>query len=193
MRSLLHAARDTANNEAWLRLVGVCEPLLYGWLRCQDLQHADAEDLVQETLATLVLEAPTFQPTWHPGAFRYWLRKVLINRLRHFRRNLRVRLSCRPDSELLDRLADFIVDSRDDLTCRWDNDHDLHIARQVMERIKQEFHANTWQAFHSVALEGADPELVAAELDLSLSSVYVAKFRVLRRLRQEATKIRFDV
>src|SRR5690348_2074087 len=101
MRSLLHAARDTTNNEAWLRLVSACEPLLYGWLRCQDVQHADAEDLVQETLATLVLEAPTFQPIGHPCAFRCWLHRVLINRLRHFRRALRVRLICRPDSDLL--------------------------------------------------------------------------------------------
>lgn len=66
MWSLLHAARDTPTNEAWLRLVRVCEPLLYGWLRCQDVQHADAEDLVQETLATLVLEAPTSSPSGIP-------------------------------------------------------------------------------------------------------------------------------
>jgi RNA polymerase sigma-70 factor (ECF subfamily) len=189
MRSLLHAARDTTNDEAWLRLVSVCEPLLFGWLRCQDIQHADAEDLVQEILVTLVLEAPTFQLNGNPEVFRCWLRKVLDNRLLNFHRAERARSICRPSSELLDRLADAIVDSRDDLTCRWDNDHDRHIARQVMERIKPEFQANTWQAFHRVALEGADPELVAAELDFSLSSVYVAKFRVLRRLRQEAKKV----
>jgi RNA polymerase sigma-70 factor (ECF subfamily) len=184
MWSLLHSARDTTNNEAWLRLVSVCEPLLYGWLRCQNLQQADAEDLVQETLATLVLEAPTFLPIRHPGGFRCWLHKVLINRLRHFRRALRVRLICRPDSELLDRLATAIDDSRSDLTRRWDDDHDGHVAREVMQRIEPEFQPKTWHAFRRVALEGADPELVAAELELSVSSVYVAKFRVLKRLRQ---------
>jgi DNA-directed RNA polymerase specialized sigma24 family protein len=128
MQSLLQAARDTTNNEAWLRLVSVCEPLLYGWLRCQNVQHADAEDLVQETLATLVLEAPTFQPNENPGAFRYWLRKVLINRLRHFRRALWVRLICRTDSELLVRLATLLDDPRSDFTRRWDDDHDAHVA-----------------------------------------------------------------
>ena len=189
MWSLLHAARDTTNNEAWRRLVRVCEPLLYGWLRCQDIQHADADDLVQETLATLALEAPTFQLVGHPRVFRYWLRKVLINRLRHFRRALRVRLICHPDSELLDRLATLIDDSRSDLTRQWDDDHDGHVARQMMERIEPEFLPKTWQAFRRVALEGADPELVAAELELSLASVYTAKSRVLRRLRQEAKNV----
>lgn len=186
MLSLLHAARDCSNREAWQRLVDQCTPLLYSWLRCQNVQHADADDLIQETFTALVVEAPTFQSPDNPQAFRLWLRKILINRLRHFRRATRVRAQCRPDSELLNRLKDAVADVRGDLSQRWDDDHDRHIAQQVMERIKPEFQAKTWQAFQRVALEGADPELVAAELGLSLSSIYVAKFRVLKRLRQEA-------
>jgi RNA polymerase sigma-70 factor (ECF subfamily) len=189
MWSLLHSARDATDNEAWVRLVSACEPLLYGWLRYQNLQHADAEDLVQETLATLVLKAPTFQPIVHPRAFRCWLHKVLINRLRHFRRALRVRLICRADSELLDLLATAVDDSRSDLTRQWDDDHDGDVARAVMQRIEPEFQPKTWQAFRRVALEGADPKLVATELELSLASVYTAKSRVLRRLRQEARNV----
>jgi RNA polymerase sigma-70 factor (ECF subfamily) len=183
---LLRGARDCTNNEAWLRLVRFCEPLLHGWLRCRGVQPADADDLVQETLATVVREAPTFQPNGHAGAFRCWLRKVLINRLRRFRRAQRVRSICRPDSDLLGRLADVVDDPGSDLTCRWDDDHDRHVARQVLERIERAFQPRTWQAFRRVALQAADPALVAAELDLSLASVYAAKSRVLRRLRQEA-------
>jgi RNA polymerase sigma factor (sigma-70 family) len=188
MWSLLHSARDATGNAAWVRLVNVCEPLLYGWLRCQNLQHADTEDLVQETLATLALEAPTFQPSWHPRAFRCWLYKVLTNRLRDFRRSQRVRSICHSDSRLLDGLADFLHDYRSDLKRQLDIDHDSHVARQAMERIEPEFQLKTWQAFRRVAIEGADPKSVAAELNLSLDSVYAAKSRILRRLRQEAKK-----
>jgi hypothetical protein len=52
MESQLHADCGCTNNESWQRLVNHCAPLLYGWLRRQNIQHADAEDLVQETLAT---------------------------------------------------------------------------------------------------------------------------------------------
>lgn len=100
---------------------------------------------------------------------------------------------CRPDSELLDRLATALVDCRSDLTRRWDEDHDGHVAREVIQRIEPEFQPQAWQAFRRVALEGADPEVVAAELELSLASVYAAKSRVLRRFRQETRNIRFDV
>jgi RNA polymerase sigma factor (sigma-70 family) len=189
MLSLLHAARDCTNNEAWRRLVSLCEPLLYGWLRCRNVQDADADDLVQETFVALAREAPTFQPHEHPGAFRSWLRKALLNRLRNFRRAQQVHSICRPDSQLLDRLAGTMDDLSSDLARREDDDHDGHVARQVMERIEPKFQPKTWQAFRRVALEGADPELVAAELHLSRSSVYVAKSRVLSRLRQEAKNV----
>jgi RNA polymerase sigma-70 factor (ECF subfamily) len=183
---LLRVACESTNNEAWLRLVSHCVGLLHGWLRRQGVQHADAEDLVQEALATLALDAPPFLPNGHPGAFRCWLRKVLINRLRKFRRAQRVRAICRPDSELLARLAGAIADPGSDLDRRWDDAHDRHVAQQALERIEREFQPRTWQAFRRVALEGTDPGLVAAELHLSLASVYAAKSRVLRRLRQKA-------
>jgi RNA polymerase sigma-70 factor (ECF subfamily) len=188
MLPLLEEARDCTNNEAWQQLVSLCKPLLYRWLRCQGIQHVDADDLVQETLATLALEAPAFQPIRHPDAFHCWLYKVLINRLLNFRRSQQVRSVCHANSELLDRLADTIDDSRSDLTRRWDEEHARHIARQMMERIQMEFQPKTWQAFLSFAMEEVDPELVATELGLSLDSVYAAKSRVLRRLRQEAKK-----
>jgi RNA polymerase sigma-70 factor (ECF subfamily) len=54
-----------------------------------------------------------------------------------------------------------------------------------MKQIEPEFHPKTWQAFRRVVLEEAVPERVAAELALSLDSVYAAKSRVQRRLRQE--------
>jgi RNA polymerase sigma-70 factor (ECF subfamily) len=186
MLPLLQEARDCTNNEAWRQLVSQCKPLLYGWLRRQGIQHVDADDLVQETLATLALEAPAFQPNRHPSAFHCWLHKVLMNRLLNFRRSQQVRSICHADSELLDQLADTIDDSRSDLTRRWDEEHARHIARQMMLRIETEFQPKTWQAFLSLAMEGVDPKLVAAELGLSLDSVYAAKSRVLRRLRQEA-------
>jgi RNA polymerase sigma-70 factor (ECF subfamily) len=183
---LLRAARDHANDEAWGRLVSLYEPLLQGWLRRQGVQHADADDLVEDTLATVAMELPAFEHNGRSGAFRSWLRGILVNRLRALRRSRRVRSVCRADSDLLDRLADVLADADSDLARRWNDAHDRFIARRVLERIEPEFLPQTWQAFRRVALDGADPDLVAAELNISLASVYAAKSRVLKRLRQEA-------
>jgi RNA polymerase sigma-70 factor (ECF subfamily) len=183
---LLRAARDHANDDAWGRLVSLYEPLLQGWLRRQGVQHADADDLVADTLATVAQELPTFRHNGQVGAFRSWLRGILVNRLLTFRRSQRVRSICPADSDMLHRLADVLADPDSDLARQWDDDHDRYVARKVLEQIEPEFQPQTWLAFRRVALDGADPDLVAAELNVSLASVYAAKSRVLKRLRQEA-------
>jgi RNA polymerase sigma-70 factor (ECF subfamily) len=183
---LLRGARDCSNSDAWQRLVSLYEPLLHGWLRRQGVQHADAEELVAETLATVAHSLPNFQHNGHAGAFRSWLRGILVNRLRTFRRSQRVRSVCHANTDLLQHFAGVLADPDSDLVRQWDDDHDRYIAGKLLERIEPEFQAKTWLAFRRVALEGADHDLVAAELDLSLASVYAAKSHVLKRLRQEA-------
>jgi RNA polymerase sigma-70 factor (ECF subfamily) len=185
---LLCAARDCTNDDAWRRLVGLYEPLLQGWLRRQGVQHADAEDLVEDTLATLARSLPTFCHNGRPGAFRSWLRGILVNRLRTFRRSRRARRARRAAIDP-HRLADVLADPDSDLSRGWDDDHDRYVARRLLERIEPEFQPRTWLAFRRVAIDGADPDLVAGELALSVASVYAAKSRVLKRLREEAADL----
>ena len=183
---LLRAARDPSDNAVWQRFLDLYEPLLHGWLRRQGVQHADAEELVQDVLAAVALALPTFQHNGRTGAFRCWLRQMLVNRLRVFRRSQQVRSVCRADSEQLHRLAEVLADADSDLSQRWGDDHDRFVAGKLLARIEPEFQPKTWRAFQRVALDGADPDLVAAELDLSVASVYAAKSRVLKRLHEEA-------
>jgi RNA polymerase sigma-70 factor (ECF subfamily) len=49
-----------------------------------------------------------------------------------------------------------------------------------------EFEPATVRAFRRVVLDGAPSALVAQELGISVGAVYVAKSRVLGRLREEA-------
>ena len=54
-----------------------------------------------------------------------------------------------------------------------------------MDRVKHEFQPNTWQAFWGTAVEGEPAAEVGKELKMSPGAVYVAKSRVLARLRDE--------
>jgi RNA polymerase sigma-70 factor (ECF subfamily) len=51
--------------------------------------------------------------------------------------------------------------------------------------IEPEFTPSTWQAFQAVVIEGRKEADVAASLGLSLNAVFIAKSRVLARLRRE--------
>src|SRR4051794_34969555 len=90
-------------NDAWGRLVKLYQPLLRGWALRAGAGEADADDLVQEVLAVVFRAMPRFEHRG-PGAFRGWLRAILVNRLRDFFRARQKRPIATGDSAFLERL-----------------------------------------------------------------------------------------
>jgi RNA polymerase sigma-70 factor (ECF subfamily) len=182
--SLLQRLREQPQGEAWQRLVGIYAPLLQQWLGRYGLQASDVDDLVQEVLTTVVREMPQFQHNQRPGAFRRWLRTILVNRLRGFWRARQSRpLAGNSD---LGQMLDQLEDPQSNLSQLWDKEHDRHVMARLLEQIEPEVTPSTWQAFRRVVLDGKDEEAVAAELSMSANAVFIAKSRVLAKLRREA-------
>lgn len=179
--SLLDRLRDRADGNAWQRLVDLYTPLIRRWLRRGQLQPADADDLTQEVLAVVVRELPRFQHNQRPGAFRKWLREITRRRLNEF---WRAQQQTPPRAaEVLSQLAD----PASGLSQLWDREHDRHVIERLLQLIQHDFAASTWRAFHRLVLEGGRPEAVAEELGVTVNSLYVAKSKVLQRLRDEAS------
>jgi len=182
-RSLLERLRRQPDDESWKRLVDLYTPLLQRWLRQFRVEGADAADLLQEVFATLVRRMPSFEHNNQCGAFRCWLRNILVNHIRCFW-NAR-RTTPFTDADDILRELDRLVDPASDLNQLWDQQHDTFLARRVLELIEKDFTSSTWHAFRRVVLEGAKPAAVAAEMGLTVNAVMLAKSRVLRRARQE--------
>ena len=68
----------------------------------------------------------------------------------------------------------------------WNQQHDLHVAQQLLRRVESDFSVQTWAAFTRVAIDGQRADAVAVELEISTNAVFIAKSRVLSRLRREA-------
>jgi RNA polymerase sigma-70 factor (ECF subfamily) len=180
--SLLDRLQQVPDGEAWAQLLNVYEPLLRTWLRIYDVPDHDADDLVQDVLMALAKDLPSFDHSGRVGAFRAWLRTILLNRLRNYWRTCRNAPQPRGDSsaqQLLEQLAD----PGSALTERWNREHDQHVARHLLSLAQPQFSTKTWSAFSRVTLDAEPPEVVAAELGMTTNSVFVAKSRVLRRLR----------
>ena len=184
-KSLLAKARDCSDQAAWRRLTELYEPLIERWIRPHVTQRADAEDLVQEVITTLVRELPRFNHNQQTGAFRSWLRTITIHRLRTYweKRNTRLVVSGGPElSEALAQLAD----PNSELSRSWDEEHDRHVTKTLLASIRLEFQTATWRAFEGQVQEGRPASEVARELNLSVNAVLIAKSRVLKRLREKA-------
>jgi RNA polymerase sigma-70 factor (ECF subfamily) len=175
--SLLDQARDR-QSAAWQRLVSLYTPLLHAWLTAAGLQPADRDDLTQRVLEVLVRQLPGFEHNGRPGAFRTWLRGITVNLLREHWRG-------RPQAgagSVLDQLAD----PAGGLSRLWDEQHDRHVLRVLLEQVRPEFSEARWRAFCRVSLDGVSPAVAAEELGMTVNAVLIAKSRVLARLRKEA-------
>ncbi len=163
-------------------------PFIYGWLRRHSASHQDAEDLTQEVLTILVRELPGFSHSGRLGAFRKWLRATAANRMRSFWRAGRFRPVASGNTEFL-VMVHQIEDDNSDMSKLWDQQHDQHVLARIIESIENEFEPTTVQAFRRLTFDVQPAADVAAALGLSVPAVYIAKSRVLRRIRQEAAGI----
>jgi RNA polymerase sigma-70 factor (ECF subfamily) len=176
--TLLERARDRSDADAWGRLVALYSPLIHAWLRARGLQSADVEDLSQQALAVVADRLPAFEHNSRPGAFRAWLRGILANVMRRFAR--------RRPAMGLEGWADLLADGESELARRWDAEHDSHVLRQLLGSAEPEFSAKAWLAFRRTALEERPAADVAAELEMSVNAVLLARSRVLAHLRAQA-------
>jgi RNA polymerase sigma-70 factor, ECF subfamily len=182
--SLLARVRADPNSPDWRHLVELYDPLIRGWLGRQNVVGQDADDVAQEVLAVVVRRLRDFEHNQRTGAFRTWLKSITINCVRDHWKGKKHR-PIQGDSDLQDWLHQ-LQDPASDQSRQWDQEHDRHVTRHLLERLKDEFESKTWQAFSRVALDGVPAAEAARELGLSTNAVFIAKSRVLARLRQEA-------
>ena len=184
--SLLERVQDSDNSESWGRLVAIYTPLIHKWLKQYDVQPTDADDLVQDVLLAVAGDVKKFDHQGNAGAFRAWLKTILVNRLRKFWRTRDRKPAGFAGPDLNDRLAE-LENPTSSVSQIWNREHDQYVLRQLLQLTKNQFAPQTWEAFCQVALQGKKPAEVAQKLGISLNAVCLAKSRVLRRLRQEAT------
>lgn len=170
--------RESHDEAAWRRLVQLYTPLLFYWARrCGETEN-DAADLVQDVFVALVQLLPTFHYDGQPGHFRGWLRTLMLNKLRDQKRRqtwqARALAQRPPEVELPDNIELF-----------QEAEYQQELTRRALGLIQVEFAPSTWKACWETVVQGRDSEDVARELGLTENAVYIAKCRVLRRLRQE--------
>src|SRR5215471_10727592 len=124
--SLLERLAGAPTDDDWRRLHDLYQPLLRAWMARAGVPTADADDLSQEVLLVVVREIADFDRR-RPGAFRSWLRTILVHRLRDFFRSARYRPIATGDSAFLEQLNQ--LESPDSaLSRQWEREHDEYIA-----------------------------------------------------------------
>ncbi len=177
---------------AWARLVVVFGPIVYRWCRCSGVRQADVPDITQDVFATVARGIGDFQRRKEHGSFRSWLATITRSRIRDFRRRDLRHQCASGGSAAFERLRQ-IADSNqvsDDLDSSISEANiETSIAQRTMQIVRAEFEPTTWQAFWMTTMDDMTPAAVAQSLGQSLASVYQARSRVLRRLRQRLSEL----
>jgi RNA polymerase sigma-70 factor, ECF subfamily len=172
--SLLEQLRQAPREADWDRFVRQYTPLLSYWARRLGLQDQDAADLVQEVLIVMVRKLPGFQ--YRPErSFRGWMRTILINKWRD-RRERRRAVALEGDVQ---------PQAPADCDTLEEREHGLYVLGRALRLMVSAFEPATWQACWETVVGGRPAAQVAAELGLTVNAVYLAKARVLRRLRHD--------
>ena len=178
--SLLARLRQPREPEAdWQRFVQLYTPLLFSWARKLGLPAPDAADLVQDVFVVLVQKLPEFDYDRQKQNFRGWLRTVLFNKWRDLCRRHRGAPEVTRAGELPE------VPLPDDAELFAEGEYRQHLVRRALELMQAEFQPTTWRACWEYLVRDRPAEEVARELGITVNAVYLAKSRVLTRLRQE--------
>lgn len=185
--TLLARIRDGRDEEAWREFLHLYAPVVYGFARNRGLQDADAADLMQEVLRSVARNANKLEYDPKKGTFRGWLYTVTRNKVYNFLNSQRNRPKATGDADSNDRLES--IPDRDNDTEDWELEYRRQLSTKAMERVKGEFQDSSWKAFWGTAVEGRSPSEVGSELKMSTGAVYVAKSRIISRLRDEVQKL----
>lgn len=180
--SLIERVKNPTDSVAWNEFLAVYRPVVYRLARARGLQDSDAEDLTQHVFLAVAGAIEKWQPSPDKPPFRAWLFRITRNAIV----NAVSRRHPTPGSgstsvwELLQQhpavdeatTADFVRESR------------MEAFRWAARQIQAEFRETTWSLFWETTVEGRTVEQTATKHNRTTGAVYLARYRVLRRLRE---------
>jgi RNA polymerase sigma-70 factor (ECF subfamily) len=182
--SLLVRIRDGRDAQAWQQFVRLYAPLIYGFARKRGLQDADAADLTQEVLRAVAGAAGRLDYDPQRGSFRGWLFTVVRHKVQNFLASRKRHFQGSGDTGVQARLEEQAAPEPDEATL-WNQEVERQLMARAVEQVRGSFHESSWQAFAQTALEGKKAKDVAEALGMSVAAVYMAKSRVMAKLKQQ--------
>ncbi|MBB3205248.1 RNA polymerase sigma-70 factor (ECF subfamily) [Rhodopirellula rubra] len=189
--SLLVRLRNADDELAWAEFAAVYEPVIYRMVQRRGLQDADAREIVQEVLMSVAASIKRFDVS-AKGSFRGWLSRITRNATIDRLRSVQSRREMVGGSSVA-RMMDAVVSNNGDgsgnrhdaeLSHEFDRDHRQQLFRWAAGKVRSRTGEIGWIAFWKTAVEEQPIAEVASELGISEGAVYVARCRILKRIRE---------
>ena len=192
--SLLQRLQDTTDDRTWREFFERYWRLIFAFARRTGLTESDAEDVVQEVMIAFARNVKEFRYEPGRGSFKSWLLVITKNRIIDVRRR-QMRWS-----ERFEAMAESPTrtgeqeDPRDPrpspLDLAWAEEWDSHLLQTALAEVRNQVTERQYLMYELHVLKEVPLAQVAANLQTSAMSVYLAKHRVGKRLRAELERVR---
>ena len=186
--SLLVRLHDSQDEQAWREFLEIYEPLVRRLARRRGFQEADADDLSQEIFRSVAGAIERWRVNPDRGSFRAWLFLIARNTMINAFKKKQRRPLATGDTQVR-RLLEAQRAPDGEAEALVDNEYLWGLFHWAADQVREEFREATWQAFWRTGIEGLKAQQVAAELGLSAGAVYIARSRVMARLKQKIEQV----
>lgn len=185
--SLMLRLRQAADQQAWTEFVSIYEPLLLRLMKQRGLQEADARDVTQQVILAVTQAVERWQPDGREASFRRWLfaiaRPLALKFVQRGRSVIGTARRGTGGTDML-KLLDNLPEPEHRTTATFDDEYRTEVFHFAAEQVRAEFRDTTWQAFWRTCVFNEAIADVATQLGTTTGNVYVARSRVIARLRE---------
>lgn len=198
-RSLLSRLKNSADDESWRTFFDTYWKLIYTTAIKAGLNDAAAQDVVQETVISVLKSMPEFHYRQNNQSFKSWLLRLTRWRIGdQFRRqaklreehpNSRTRKENSEETELLDEVPD---PASLNLEASWEADWEQNLMEAAIDRVRKKIDPKAYQMFDLYVFKEWPVSRVAQALKVSPTRVYLAKHRVSNLIKKQVKQLRQD-
>ncbi len=183
--SLIEKIKDPRDAEAWSEFAEIYYPLVFGICRRKGLQYADATDIAQEVLSRVAVAVKSYKHDQPGATFRGWLYRITRNlTVDFFRRQGRDPLAKAAYTDDLHQLEEPSMQESQEFHLAFRKQMFSVVAKIVQNQV----HPQTWAAFWKTEIEHEGVDATSKELSMTRGAIYVARSRVIAKLRNEIQK-----
>jgi RNA polymerase sigma factor (sigma-70 family) len=194
-QSLLERLKRWDDQESWRNFFDLYWGILYSTAMKSGLNDSEAQDVVQDTIITVVKKIERFRYDPAVDSFKGWLLYLTRKRIAlEYRRRAR-RERFRPSSETGARSAKLEVEeiadpAGVDLDAIWEKEWAETIWSAALARVKEQVALKQFQMFDLYVIKERPAPEVSRALGVTIAQVYLAKHRVSAVLKKELDRLK---
>jgi len=189
--SLLSRLKNWEDDESWREFFDTYWRLIYAVALKSGLTDAEAQEVVQETIICVAKNIQKFKRDRKLGSFKGWLRNLTHWRIAdQLRKRIKVlRNDMALESQSLSALDEIPGQTMDSAESDWESEWQRNLLKTALEQVKRHVREEQYQLFDLYVIRQWPVDRITQTLNVSATRVYLAKYRITRRLKKEVRRL----